>query len=134
VNPFKFLLGSAAMPASLRSSLEAEGITFLAEGLTGSITYRNYRTPGRYSSLAKQGTAGAIGISGQRLVVWVSRGGYVDVPLAMVGSAVQASADQPGRVSFRYDAGRYRPETSGQVEIRLKTPQAAQIVNLINAA
>jgi len=66
VNPFKFLLGSATMPANLRSSLEAEGITFLAEGLTGSITYRNYRAPGKYYGIAKQGTAGAIGISGQR--------------------------------------------------------------------
>jgi hypothetical protein len=134
VNPFKFLLGSATMPANLRSSLEAEGITFLAEGLTGSITYRNYKAPGKRYGVAKQGTAGAIGISGQRLVVWVSRGGYVDIPLAMVGSAVQASSDQPDRVSFKYDAGRFRPETSGQVEIRLKTPQAAQIMNLINTA
>ena len=113
MNPFKFLLGSATMPANLRSSLEAEGITFLAEGLTGSITYRNYRAPGKRYGVAKQGTAGAIGISGQRL---------------------QASADQPDRVSFRYDAGRFRPDTSGQVEIRLKTPQAAQIMNLINTA
>lgn len=133
MTPFKFLLGSATMPANLRSSLEAEGITFLVEGLTGSITYRNYRAPGRYSSRAKQGTAGAIGISGQRLVVWVSRGGYIDIPLAMAGSAVQVSSDKPDRVSFKYDAGRFRPETSGQVEIKLKTPQAAQIMNLLNA-
>jgi hypothetical protein len=54
--------------------------------------------------------------------------------LAMVGFAVQASADQPDRVSFRYDTGRFRPETSGQVEIRLRTPQAAQIMNLISTA
>src|SRR5262245_22472816 len=122
------------MPANLRSSLEAEGITFLAEGLTGSITYRNYRAPGKYYGIAKQGTAGAIGFSGQRLVVWVSRGGSVDIPLAMASSALQASSDRPDRVSFTYDAGRFRPETSGQVEIRLKTPQAAQIMNLINTA
>jgi hypothetical protein len=133
VNPFKFLLGSGQMPANLRGSLEAEGITFLAEGLTGSITYRNYRAPGKRYGVAKQGTAGAVGISGQRLVVWVSRGGYVDVPLSMVGSAVQASADQPDRVSFRYEAGQFRPETSGKVEIRLKTPQAAQIMGLLSS-
>lgn len=47
MNPFKFLLGSATMPARLRSSLKAEGITFLAEGLTGSIPYRNYKAPGK---------------------------------------------------------------------------------------
>lgn len=134
VNPFKFLLGKGTMPANLRSSLEAEGVTLLAEGLTGSITYRNYRAPGKRIGVAKQGTAGAIGISGQRLVVWVSRGSYIDVPLAMASSALQISADQPDRMSFRYDAGRFRTDTSGQVEIRLRTPQAAQIMNLINAA
>jgi hypothetical protein len=133
VNPFKFLLGRGQLPPQVRSSLEAEGINFLAEDLTGSITYRNYRAPGKRYGVAKQGTAAAIAISGQRLVVWVSRGSYIDIPLAMVGSAVEASSDQPDRMSFRYDAGRFRPETSGKVEIRLKTPQAAQIMNLLNA-
>jgi hypothetical protein len=133
VNPFKFLLGSSQLPAQLRSSLEPEGISFLAEGLTGSVNYRNYRAPGKRYGVAKQGTAGAIAISGKRLVVWVSRGAYIDIPLAMVGSAVQASSDQPNQVSFRYEAGQFRPETSGKVEIRLNTPQAAQIMNLLNA-
>lgn len=132
MNPFKFLLGSATMPASLRSSLEAEGITFLAEGLTGSITYRNYKAPGKRYGVAKQGTAGAVAISSKRLVVWVSRGGYIDIPLSMVGSAVRASSDKPNQVSFRYEAGQFRPETSGKVEIRLSTPQSAQIMNLLN--
>ena len=132
MNPFKFLLGRAQLPAQLRSSLEPEGINFLAEGLTGSINYRNYRAPGKRYGVAKQGTAGAIAISSRRLVVWVSRGGYIDIPLTMVGSAVRASSDKPDQVSFRYEAGQFRPETSGKVEIRLKTTQAAQIMNMLN--
>src|SRR5438034_6271118 len=39
----------------------------------------------------------------------------------------RSSSDQPDRVSFRYDAGRFRPETSGQVEIKRSEEHTSEL-------
>jgi hypothetical protein len=69
VNPLRrALLGSGRLPEELRATLNAEGLVLLDEELTGSITYRNYRAPGQYSSWKKEPTSGAIAVTPNRLV------------------------------------------------------------------
>ena len=78
VNPLRRVFtGSGRLPDDLRAALAAEGVVFLEEGLPGSVTYRNYRAPGQYSSWRKVPFTGAIAITGQRMVVAASRGGPV---------------------------------------------------------
>ncbi|MER7278746.1 hypothetical protein ABT369_30325 [Dactylosporangium sp. NPDC000244] len=54
------------------------------------------------------------------------------LPLASpVRASVEVSADKPDRVCFAYDAGATDPARSGRVEVRLRTAQAARIVQLL---
>ena len=128
----RVLLGPGKLSEDLRGELNAEGLVLLEEGLTGSITYRNYRAPGQRSTLRKQATAGAIALTATRLVVWTGRSKHIDVPLNHpLRAAVQVSLVPPDRVRLAYDPSAFNPATSGQVEVSLRTLQAAHIVELL---
>jgi hypothetical protein len=133
------LLGDGRLPDDLRAQLSAEHLVLIEEGLSGSITYRGFRGPGRRSSFEKTAFAGAIAISSLRVVVWISRGKpmdagkHLDVPFAddrMRG--LEVVAERPDRVCIAYDPAAFNPQTSGRVELRLRTPKAAEIVRLMN--
>ena len=126
------LLGSGRLADDLRAALTAETPLFLEEELPGSITYRDYRAPGQRIGLRKEATAGAIAVTATRLVVWAGRGKNIDIPLDRPSRPyVKVTLDKPDRICFAYDAGRFRPERSGTVEVRLRTVQAAHIADLL---
>jgi hypothetical protein len=135
VNPLRrVLLGSGKLPDDLRGSLTAEGIVLIEEGLPGTVTYIGYRAPGRYSTWRRVAFTGAIAVTGQRFAVFASRGGkHIDVPLsAGLRDAVKVSADGGDKVLFSVDPSAFDPRKSGTVEVRLRTPRAAEVVALLN--
>ncbi|WP_018636472.1 hypothetical protein [Parafrankia elaeagni] len=133
MNPLRrILLGAGQLPAPLRDELEAEKLVLLAEGLPGSITYRHYRAPGQRSNWRKEAVTGAIAVTALRLVVWAGRGKNIDVPLAgPFLAAIEIGLESPNQVRFAYDAGKFSPVRSGAVEVRLRTPRAADVVALL---
>ena len=134
MNPVRrLLMGSGQFPAELRAFLDAEGIMALDEGLPGSITYRNYRAARRHTSYRKQPVTGAVAVTGQRLVVWAGRGKQIDVPLIHPNRRlIDVDVDEPDRLRFGYDAGRFNGSRSGTVEIRLHTAKAGHIAELLS--
>lgn len=135
VNPLmRVLLGPGRFPEALRAELAADGPVVLEEGLSGSVTYRNYRAPRQRSNWKKEAASGAVAITRTRLVVFAGRMKHIDVPLAHpLRATITVAADQPDRVCFGYDAGAASSDRSGQVEVRLRTPQAARIVELLTS-
>jgi hypothetical protein len=85
--------------------------------------------------LEKEAISGAIALTASRLVVWTGRSKHIDVPLNHpLRAAIEVSYDPPDRVRFAYDAAAFGPSRSGQVEVRLRAPQAAHIADLLAAA
>jgi hypothetical protein len=139
VNPLlRLLVGSGQPPPDLRAAVVAEHPVLLAEGLTGSTTlrrFRNGRSVGSQSGSGwyeKRAISGAIAISPVRLVVWAGRFKHIDVPLDHpMLATIEIRSDRPGQVTFGYDAGATNPSRSGQVEVRLRTEQAARVIDLL---
>lgn len=128
----RLLTGSGRLPAELRAELEEDEPVLLEEGLAGSITLRHYRAPGKRASWKKRAISGAIAVTRHRLVVWAGGERHIDIPLADPRrSAIDVVAETPERVCFAYDAGAFDDRRAGQVEVRLRTPQAARIAELL---
>lgn len=125
-------LGRGKLPADVRPTLEAEGIHFLEEGLWGTITYRNYRAPRRYSAWRKQAFVGALVLTSKRVMACWGREWLLhitfDHPLL---AAVNFSLEKPDCLLAAYDAARFHTDRSGQVEVRFSTPQAGRIMELL---
>jgi hypothetical protein len=134
VNPLRrALLGSGQLPVELRAALAAEKALVLEEGLTGSVTFRNYRAPHQHTGLRKDAVSGAIAVTSQRFVVWAGRYKHIDVPhYHPLRAAIEVTAERPDRVCFAYNPGAANPALSGRVEVRLRTAQASRVAELLD--
>ncbi len=132
MNPFKRLFfGSGRLPKMVRDQLAGEDVLLLAEGLTGTITFRKYRAPGKRSRLKKVGVAGAVCVTDGRLLVWGARGKLVDIPFGDERFAsIEIEAGEPDEVLFAWEASLFHDNRSGRVEVRLHPVQAEHLVEL----
>ena len=128
----RLLLGSDRFPADVRAQLQAEGPHVIEEGLGGSVTYRNYRAPGKRFSLRKVALAGAIAVTDRRLVIYARGRPWVDLPLddPRLGTFT-IGLDKPDRLRLAFEAGTFHADRSGTVELRLTTSQAGRVVELL---
>ncbi|HUB98428.1 MAG TPA: hypothetical protein VMS11_01240 [Solirubrobacterales bacterium] len=133
MNPLKRLFfGSGHLPKMVRDQIEGEDVLLLAEGLSGTITFRKYKAPGKRSRLKKVGVAGAVCVTDKRLLVWGARGKLVDVPRDDERfGAIEVGAEGPDKVMFAWEASLFHDNRSGRVEVRLHPVQADQVVALL---
>ena len=127
-----FRLGS--VPSRRRGALEVEGIRLLEEGIRVTITYRDYRAPGKRFGWKRSVGSGAIVVTRTRLLVLYYRWPILDLPLGDVRLGaldIDASSD---RLSISFDAHDLDDARSGRVEIQLRSIRAADIVALTRSA
>lgn len=119
------------LPNALRLELAAEGLLVLEEGLRGSITFHNFRAPGRYTSWGREPMTGAVALSWRRILVWAVRGKQVDVPFDHpLRSAVTLGVEKSDLLRIEADAGAFHPQRSGRIVYRLRTESAGTICDL----
>lgn len=128
----RLLCGSGRLPKMVRDQVAGGDVLLLEEGLGGSITYRNYKAPGKRARLKKVGIAGAVCVTDRRLLVWGARGKLVDVPRDDDRfAAIEVGTEGPDRVLFAWEAGLFHDNRSGRVEVRLHPVKADQVVALV---
>ena len=124
----RLLLGRGKLPEPVRHALAAETIDVLVEGVRGTITYRNYRAPGRRSNWRRTWFAGALALTGRRVVAYRGRERLLDIPFDHpIMRAVRIVLEQPERLYIAYDAAAFHTDRSGIVELRFFTDQAATL-------
>jgi hypothetical protein len=128
----RVFLGAGELSADDRAAVERDGIQVLAEGLRGTVTYRNYRAPDRRATFLKRSQNGALAISGRRLVVLRNRVKEIDLPLEdpRLGK-LAIGLDKPDRFCLSWDARDFHADRAGAVELRFSTPEAVRIVALL---
>jgi hypothetical protein len=126
------LLGKGTLKPSLRAALESEGLVLIEEGLVGSIRYSNFKAPGKRFKGKITGECFGLGVSERRLALYCrsGRAKLIDQPFTEPRlSAIDVSRDGEDRVAFLIDYDRVEvPGVSGQMTIRVRTPNAARVV------
>jgi hypothetical protein len=133
----KLLLGSGTLKPELRAGLESEGLVRIEEGLTGSVRYERFRSPGRYQHGKITGVRVGLGISEARLVVYSHSGRAKLLDTAFSSprlSMLDVSLKGDERIAIRvdYDRGDV-PKVSGEITIVARTPNAAAIADELGA-
>lgn len=128
----RLLLGTGRLTESVRATLEAEGIDFLSEGIHGTITFLNYRAPGRYSNWKRNWFVGAIALTSTRLVAYRGRLQLLDVPYNHPSlQALKVTVDPDERLCIAFDVSAFHADRSGTIELRFRTPEASRLQTLI---
>jgi hypothetical protein len=125
------LFGVGRIPKLVGDRLRMEGIVIADEGVAGSVTYRDFRAPGRYSSWRKQAFIGSVVVTNIRLVCLTQSRFAVDVPFTDERiHRLQISCERD-RLLITLDAGLFHDDWSGSIEYRYRTSQAAEIIKWI---
>ena len=117
--------GLGKLPASVLAPLEKEGIVLYDEGIRATITYLNFRSPGRYSNWKRQWFSSAIILTNERLLALRLRSEIINVALSDERlRQMQISLEELETLLVAYDASLFQADASGTVEYRFRTPQA----------
>ncbi|MDQ3799747.1 MAG: hypothetical protein M3384_09865 [Acidobacteriota bacterium] len=119
------LFGVGKIPAGARVALESEGVLLSDEGIKGSVTYRNFRSPGRRSNWKRQWYTASIALTKTRLLAFAYSNQIIDVPLADPRfRRLEFSLEAETALLVTFDASLFHADWSGTIEYRFQTPHA----------
>lgn len=123
------LFGVGKIPAQWRGTIESEGIVLMDEGIGGTVTYRDFRSPGRRASWKKSAFSGAIALTRTRLLALQFSSPMINVPLDDDRlRQMQFSVEGADRILIAFNANLFHDDWSGTIEYRFRTSQAPAFV------
>ena len=116
------LFGVGKIPENLAAQLRVEGILISDEGIKGSVTYLNFRSPVRYANWKRQWYTASIALTETRLVGLRFSQLIVNVPLADERiRKMNCSLEASGTFLVAFDASLFHQDWSGKIEYRFRT-------------
>ena len=126
------LFGVGKIPKLLGDTLRIEGIVVSDEGIPGSVTYRDFRAPGKYFSWKKQAFTGSVVVTNIRLVALIYSNFAVNVPFTDERiRKLQISIEGDDRLLIVFDPSLFHDNWSGTIEYRFHTRLALDIIKWI---
>jgi len=120
------------VPPARRRRYEADGVYICDEGVHVTVTYRNYRAPGKRFTYRRSSGSGAVVLTSNRFAVFTYRWPVLDVSRSEPEmSALRISAPRPGTLTIAFEAGDVNPRCSGSVTVRLRTDRALELAALV---
>lgn len=119
------LFGAGKIREPLLSELKSENIIASDEGIKTTITYKNFRAPGRYSNWKRRWIAGAIILTGKRLILQQYSRPVINLELTDERfKKIKISLETADTLLFEFEPHLFLENSSGQIEWRSRTPYA----------
>lgn len=124
-----FSIRARKVAAVYRSQLQPEGIVLFEEDVKGSMTFRNFRSPGTYYSWRKVLITSLIASTKTRLLALKGSSPIINVPFTDERlRQMKFSLEGEKTLLVAFDANLFQPEWSGEIEYRFKTPRARRFL------
>jgi hypothetical protein len=124
------LFGLGKIPESSRAALAAEGVLLSDEGIKGTVTYRNFRAPGRYSNWKRQWYTASFALTKTRLLAFRHSSPIIDVPFTDARfRRLQFSIENETTLLVSFDASLFHHDWSGTIDYRFQTPHAQEFLD-----
>ena len=126
------LFGAGRVPKGVMAQIEQEGILLQDEGIGGSITFRNFRGPGRRHGWKRSWFTGSIVLTKETFLAFNFSNPVIGIPWSDEKlKELNCSLENENVLCVQYDASTFNDEWSGDIEVRFRTPLAAQILEVI---
>ena len=123
------LFGVGRMPQQWRATIDSEGVVLFDEGIGGSITYRDFRAPGKRFAWRKVAFSGSIALTKTRLVALQYANPAINVPLDEPRlKQMQFSVEGEDKLLVAFNANLFHNDWSGTIEYRFRTEHARSFV------
>jgi hypothetical protein len=131
---FHRLFGFGKIPKALLPVLQQEGIILLDEGIGGSITFRNFRAPGKRYGLRRSWFTGSIVVTEKRFAAFQYSKPVINVPLDPEWlKMLDCSLKSEETLCVSFDPSHFHEGWSGSIECRFSTPKAQLFLERITA-
>jgi hypothetical protein len=132
------------IPIALMKELQSEVIEVYDEGIHCSLTFKNFKAPGRRETWRRIWFGGAIALTASRLVALSGTRFTTGIALSDDGGRLinvptdddrfrlmSVSLDKPDRLVIAFDASLFHHDWSGELEYRFRTQQAQHLLEAI---
>jgi hypothetical protein len=126
------LFGIGKIPRHMAPVLKQEGIILSDEGLSGSVTYRNFRAPGKWFTWRRHWFLGSVALTHKRFTAFEYSWSVIDIPMEdpRLGQ-LQYSVEKQHTLCVAFDPSLFHEGWSGIMEYRFSTPHAKMLLNFI---
>ena len=126
------IFGFGKIREPLLSELKNEGIIAADEGVRSTITYKNFRAPGRYSNWKRRWMTGAYALSKKRLILQKYSIPVIDILLTDERlRKIAVSCEAEDTLLFEFDPSLFLENSTGRIEWRFRTPQARAVAEAL---
>jgi hypothetical protein len=130
---FYKLFGFGKVREPLLNELKNEGIVVWDEGIKSSITYKNFRAPGRYSNWKRRWFSGAVALTKKRLILQQYSQPVINLELTDERfQKIKVSLETEDTLLFEFEPHLFLENSTGQIEWRCRTTNAKIIADAIN--
>ena len=129
---------------ALMKELQSQVIEVYDEGIHCSLTFKNFKAPGRRETWRRIWFGGAIALTASRLVALSGTRFTTGIALSDDGGRLinvpsdddrfrlmSVSLDKPDRLVIAFDASLFHHDWSGELEYRFRTQQAQHLLEAI---
>ena len=114
------------------SQIEKEGILLQDEGIGGSITFRNFKGPGRRHGWKRTWFTGSIVLTKETFLAFNFSNPVIGISWADDKlNELTCSLENEDVLCVKYDASAFNDEWEGNIEVRFRTQLATQILEVI---
>ncbi|MBD0327995.1 MAG: hypothetical protein ICV68_16330 [Pyrinomonadaceae bacterium] len=122
------LFGFGKIPAQYGATMQAEGLILSDEGVKGTATYRNFRSPQRRSNWRREWYTASIALTEARLFGFRHSAKIIDVPFSDARfRELNFTVEAGGGLLVSFDASLFQKDWSGTLEYRFFTPLAGDL-------
>lgn len=122
---FYKLFGVGKIKETLLSELKNEEIIASDEGIKSTLTYKNFRAPGRYSNWKRRWFSGAIILTKKRLVLQQYSQPVINLELTDERfKKIKVSLEAEDTLLFEFEPQLFLENSTGEIEWRCRTPHA----------
>ena len=130
---FYRLFGLGKVPEQFKATLNSEGILLFDEGIKASVTYLDFRAPGKRFGWRRQWFSACIALTQVRLVALQYSRPAINVPFTddrIRGLRLSIEGDETLLIAF--DPSLFHNGWSGTMEYRFRTSQAKAFLEMLH--
>ena len=126
---FYRLFGLGKFPKAIIPILESEGIVLEDQGVSGSVTFRKFRAPGRIYYYRKSSLVGSLVITKLRFAAFSFSKPLVNLPLEREKlGLLELSVPKRNQLLVKFNAGDFHKGWKGTVACRFSTELAGMFL------
>lgn len=127
------LFGLGKIPKSQINIIESEGVVLIEEGLSGSVTFKNFRAPGKRYSYRRNWFSGSLVATKKHFIAFTFFKPVIGLQLEDDRLKELLCSIEDGNIlNITFDSSQFNKEWSGKIECRYRTDKAQDFLNLLN--